>query len=83
MSNSILRTISIITKLLAVALVFLLPLYPFIVVYTILGLLANIIDLNTQYATKLVYIRYPYLKYIQFISLPLVGYGLHSFISLF
>ena len=83
MSNSILRTISIITKLLAVALVFLLPLYPFIVVYTILGLLANIIDLNTQYATKLVYIRYPYLKYMQFISLPIVGYGLHSFISLF
>ena len=83
MSNSILRTISIITKLLAVALVFLLPLYPFIVVYTILGLLANIIDWNIQYATKLAYIRYPYLKYIQFISIPLVGYGLHSFISLF
>ena len=83
MSNSILRTISIITKLLAVALVFLLPLYHFIVVYTILGLLANIIDWNIQYATKLVYIRYPYLKYIQFISLPIVGYGLHSFISLF
>ena len=83
MSNSILRTISIITKLLAVALVFLLPLYPFVMVYTILGLLANVLDRYTIYATKLAYIKYPYLKYVQFISLPLVGYGLHSFISLF
>ena len=77
MSNSILRGFSIGAKVTSLLLVTILPLWYFVTIYTIIALITNSIDRHTVYKTKMVMLQYPWLMYIQVVTLPIVGYSFY------
>jgi hypothetical protein len=81
--NATLRGFNFAIRLGAMASAFFLPLGQFLATYALLGWLANIIAQRTEFKVKMAMQQWPWLFYVQFVSVPLVGYGFYSLVHFF
>jgi len=81
--NATLRGFNFAIRLGAMASAFVLPLGQFLVTYALLGWLANIIAERTEFKVKMAMQQWPWLFYVQFVSVPFAGYGFYSLVHFF
>ena len=79
--NSTLRGFNLAIRVSSIVAVFFLPLYQFIVFYTVLGWISNLIAQRTEFNIKMAMQQWPWLFYVQFISVPITSYMLWNLVD--
>ncbi len=81
--NATLRGFNLAIRIGAMASAFFLPMGQFLVTFALLGWLANLIAQRTEFRIKMAMQQWPWLFYVQFISVPMSGYMFYSLVHFF
>ena len=81
--NATLRGFNLAIRIGAMASAFFLPMGQFLVTFTLLGWLANLIAQRTEFRIKMAMQQWPWLFYAQFVTVPMSGYMFYSLVHFF